>query len=476
MTIDYDFIKQTAKEDGRRVADYMALAPGNDPFYVTPGRAEDGAWFADRLEEFGVTGEFHLRRIHYLLVTQDPPVKKPDGTDYENTEKCWDGLNTASLGARYTEVIGSDSFVDRRNPDPEIFHRVSNEPEPETLIAEGSSWFQYGLPSVPELKDLPDSLPDLPGYFATDLPVVTEQPILTEIFCEKTTMNDVLIPICEEYGVNFVAGMGELSAIACYNFLKRCNATGKPGRILYISDFDPAGIGMPVAVARKIEWYQRTFPEFGDLDVRLEPIALTAEQVAEYKLPRIPVKDSDRRKNRFEMVWGEGQVELDALEALHPGELARIVTEAILEYHDPDRRRETVKAYQEFETYLERMNDITHSTYQDRRGELEAEYDALYGEWQAIRARFSQLVEPFNAEIEKLTSRADDLRERSQALHADVLDHLDVHLDELDKFEPPEADLPEEPDGQLYDSRRNYFDQLDAYKRHKNGEQRRAAA
>lgn len=474
VTMNYETIKRIAKESGRRITDYLALAPGNDPFYVTPGRAQDGAWFARQLEMFGVTGEFHLRRIHYLLVTQETPVKRPDGTAYENTEKCWDALNVASLGARYTQAVSSDRFTDRRNPDPEFFHFESGEPEPKTVIVESADlqkrgWLMYELPAVPELEDLPEYLPDLPGYSITELPLITEQPILTEVWAEKTTMNDVLIPICEKYGVNLIPGMGELSAIACHMFVNRCRRLSKPGRILYISDFDPAGVGMPVAVARKIEWYQRTFAEFADLDVRLEPIALTAEQVAQWDLPRIPVKDSDKRKARFEECNGEGQVELDALEALHPGELARIVTDAILQYHDPNLRRETAKAYADFEDYLERINDAEHSIFADRRDELEAEYEELHNEWQAIRLKFAELVEPFKGEIEQLTARADDMRERAKELHEDVADHCAAHIGELNKYKRPDADLPEEPDGQLYDSRRDYDEQLAVYKRHKKG-------
>lgn len=475
--INYAFLKQTAKEMGCRVKDTIVLAGANDPFYCTPGREENGEWFAKQLETFGVRGEFHDRRIHYLLVTQETPVKRPDGGDYENTEKCWDLLSAAGRDTRYTQDVDSARFVDRRNPNPEIFNRVSNEPEPGTIIDCDSDWWSYGLPSVPKLADLPGSLPDLPSFFATSLPDVTEQPFLVEIFCEKTTMNDVLVPICEEYGVNLITGMGELSTTACYNFLQRCLRVRKPGRILYISDFDPAGIGMPTAVARKIEWYQRTFPEqFGDLDVRLDPIALTAEQVAEYKLPRIPVKDSDRRKNRFEMVYGAGQVELDALEALHPGELARIVTNAVLQYRDPNLRRETAKAYREFEAYLEQVNEAEHSIFADRRNELGAEYAALRDEWQAIREKFAALVDPFKVEIEQLTTRADDIRERAQELHGEVLEHCETELEDLDKYEPPEADLPEEPDNQLYDSRRDYWEQLRHYQAHKNGEPKGATA
>jgi len=41
------------------------------------------------------------------------------------------------------------------------------------------------------------------------------------------------------------------------------------------------------------------------------------------------------REQRFESTFGAGAVELDALEALHPGLLARIVRDHVSIYHDP---------------------------------------------------------------------------------------------------------------------------------------------
>ena len=68
----------------------------------------------------------------------------------------------------------------------------------------------------------------------------------------------------------------------------------KPCRILYVSDFDPAGGGMPVSVARQIEYAIKDHAS--DMDIKLDPLILTCEQVEEYGLPRTPIKDSDRRK------------------------------------------------------------------------------------------------------------------------------------------------------------------------------------
>jgi hypothetical protein len=49
-------------------------------------------------------------------------------------------------------------------------------------------------------------------------------------------------------------------------------------------------------------------------------------------LPRIPIKETEKRSEAFEQRHGEGATELDALEALHPGVLARILEQEIGRY------------------------------------------------------------------------------------------------------------------------------------------------
>jgi len=79
-------------------------------------------------------------------------------------------------------------------------------------------------------------------------------------------------------------------------------------------------------------------------DIRLFPLVLTAGEVQAYRLPRLPIKESERRRSGFEQGYGEGATELDALEAISSGTLARIVVEAVERYYDPDLRWRTIRA------------------------------------------------------------------------------------------------------------------------------------
>src|SRR6185295_15672471 len=110
---------------------------------------------------------------------------------------------------------------------------------------------------------------------------------------------DVLEPLARCIGVTLVTGVGELSHTHCNRLVKRVTMHRRKTRIPYIADFDPAGDGMPVSIARKIEHILRR-DGHEDLDIRLDSLVLTAEQVRRYGLPRIPIKDSDARKNHFE--------------------------------------------------------------------------------------------------------------------------------------------------------------------------------
>jgi hypothetical protein len=92
---------------------------------------------------------------------------------------------------------------------------------------------------------------------------------------------------------------------------------------------------MPVAVARKIE-HRLYLRNLRELDIQVRPIALTLEQCQHYRLPRTPLKDTERRAAVFEDRYGEGATELDALEALHPGELHGIIEGEVGRYFDSD--------------------------------------------------------------------------------------------------------------------------------------------
>lgn len=446
-------IKTLAAEYGKPYRDLLVLANANDPFYCgQPAQRRQAEWFAEVWHSLGDLDGAHLRRIHYQALSVG--ISLLDGSAYLNTDAHWKLLQDASKFARTLELVPVEAFVDRRNPAPHLYA-----PEPRTWTPAPGAYRDEDDITEVAIPYLSSSLSR--GNFAVpDLTVSgydyapADQPYHLEVWIEKSTMNDVLVPLCSRLGADLVTGVGfqSISSVAGKEgLLGRAARHGKPTRIFYIADFDPAGTNMPRSVARQIEYWHDAHGNA--IEVKLAPIALTREQVIEYELPRIPIKDDDKRKANFEDRFGEGAVELDALEALHPGELARIVSEAVEPYIDRtlEHRLEDVEVAAQ-----ELLDEQWEEHTADERGTLAD----IASEIDPIRERYGEKLEALQreylAETAALQDRVDGVR---QAIS-----------ERLGDFEPwlpprPEADLP--PGGEtgwLFDSGRDYLTQIDAYK------------
>jgi hypothetical protein len=420
----YADVAALSKRHKRPKGTLIALAPANDPFALTPGRRDGAQWFADLWRRFEFPHGIHLRAIHYRLISAGEPVQTPDGKPYENTVECWQKLAVAAKDARYAQLVGVDWFTDQRNPQPLLYAPVAEDTE--AGITADDPTLDVNLPDValrpPEL------------YLIEPDPA---QRYLVEVWIEKSTMASVLEPVARRYGVNIVTGVGEMSLTACRDLIRRVKRTGKPTRILYISDFDPAGQSMPVGAARKIEFLARHEDDLPD--IQLHPIALTADQCADFKLPRTPIKETERRRGAFEERFGEGATELDALEALHPGALREIVETEVERYYDA-----TLKARHR------RAADFAQQTLDEISREVAAGY--------------STQIEALQAEYDELAALFAEWRERAETVWQAIADDLEARRPDPDDLiwpDPAEGDEREVP---LFDSRRDYVTQIDVYK------------
>ena len=427
--MNYEQIKVLAKQLKVPVVDLIALAPQNDPFYVgAPAQREKAEWFAGLFNEYGFADNVHIRRVHYRIISQRTPVKMPNGLPYENTMECWKLLEDASKYARYLDLVDSSLFVDRRNPEP-IVHASWEDTTPSIAVSD-----HYGYSSV----NLP-AFPDLPAYEVRGYKASQRYHI--EIWCEKSTMNDVLLPICSRYRCNLVTGVGEMSATSLRNLVAKRLHPDHPARIFYISDFDPGGQSMPAAASRKCEFYIDRLGYSGN--VKFYPIVMTADQVRRYRLPRTPIKETERRAARFEDRHGEGAVELDALEALYPGELAKIVRSEVGRYYD---RTLDDRTFDEQSRLFNDLEDIQSSVY----SEYATSSEALRSEYEQIASEFSERIGGLNRRVNFLW----------QAIRND----LAARTPYMSDYEVPAALPATERDGALYDSDRGYLDQIASYR------------
>ena len=402
---NYERIKAMAKQCGVSYRSLIALSPQNDPFYSgTEGDIEKAEWFADLWHRAGYTSGVHLRKLHYWAVSKKPQLPRPITWDkkrrssdvYVNNDACWKYLCLASKMARYLGYVRVEDVADKKSPAPHV----------------NADYRTFGPDYYIQAPDLDNWYVSVSGFNKS-----IAQPYHLEVWCEKSTMDDVLRPVCSRYLANLVTFEGEVSVTACHKLIERVRRADKPARIFYISDFDPAGNSMPVAMSRKVEFLSQDL----DLDIRVDPLVLTLDQVQHYQLPRVPIKESETRAASFEDAFGAGAVELDALEALHSGSLRRIVSDALSDYYSEEAREETRRKERELRAEVQRKVDVVTSQYADQ---LEA------------------------------------LRDMIAALNAVSVDLADYQI----KPHEPKAD---EPNGWLFDSQRDYTKQIGYYKAHK---------
>jgi hypothetical protein len=202
-------------------------------------------------------------------------------------------------------------------------------------------------------------------------------------------------------------------------------------------------MSMPVAVARKIEFLLRRSGL--DLDIQVRPVVLTAEQCREYELPRTPIKKSERRAASFESRFGSGATELDALEALHPGALRRILQQEIERYFDTSLGRRVAAVEVELRAELSAINQDVE------RHHAEA-LERLRVQWQAIQQRIRAELQAWN--------------DRARQVWQSMTEALNANAPDFDAITWPEPILEDEDPEPLFDSRRDYLEQMAVYKRH----------
>jgi hypothetical protein len=203
-------------------------------------------------------------------------------------------------------------------------------------------------------------------------------------------------------------------------------ADGRPMVVLCFSDADPAGRQMPISIARKLQAFKAL--EFGDLDFRVYRVALTAEQVGEYGLPSTPLKESERRADRWRQEMGVEQTEIDALASLQPQLLTQIARSALRPFFD--------------RTLDERVFHAEQSWLDEAQSTIDSALNADH----LARIRV--------AAAERLARMRNEIDALNRALHIDV--------DDFDLPEPqvPEAVVPPQSNGSpLIDSRWSFAEQ-----------------
>lgn len=144
-----------------------------------------------------------------------------------------------------------------------------------------------------------------------------------EVWCESRSIAGVIQAECEKHAVPLYPAGGFASLTLTWEAARNIagQARGRPVHVLYVGDYDPAG----VLIDREIESELRR--HLPTTEIHFHRLAITAEQIALMGLPTKPAKTGDRRGG-----FTGGTVEAEAMPA---SVLRGLLSDAIEGFVDP---------------------------------------------------------------------------------------------------------------------------------------------
>jgi hypothetical protein len=326
-------IIEEKRRNGWGLEDLTVLAAINDPYRIdTPANHRDAQWLLEQM----VRTPIHLRGLHYVLVAA-ADVVRPNGYD----DACWRWLQAnAADAARWLGYIPWDAIRDGRNEAPSLITRAYQHP-PRVRV-----WFDFEI-------DIPADVD--PVVYVDAFP--EKQPYQILLIAEKSSVGEVLAPVARRFSASLATPTGEISDTMIHAIAEHMARDGRPAVCFYFADCDPSGYQMPVSFARKLQAFRDL--RFPDINAQVFAAALTPEQVKSYGLPSTPLKDTERRSDRWQAAFGIEQTEIDALAALRPDLLRQIAEDAIAPFYDRSLRRRCEEARDEWEAAAKEAFDRT---------------------------------------------------------------------------------------------------------------------
>jgi hypothetical protein len=399
-----------SESNGRKLSmkDLTVLSPQIDPFRLdTTANHKVGKWLADTAATLGLGHrKIHLRGLHYMILGQP----KPDGSAYTNTEADWLWLSgEAGKAARWLGYIPFDQIFDNRNAAPDV--RIFTESEPTSYITVG---LEVHLPDVDDI---------LPRVNVDDFDAA--QPYKIVMVGEKSSLEPVLSPMADSYKADLYLPTGCLSDTLIYQMAKIGADDGRPMIVLYFSDCDPSGWNMPIEVGRKLQGFKACL--YPDLEFEVHRVALTPDQVRGYGLPSTPLKDTEKRGDKWRADMGVEQTEIDALASLQPDLLREITRTAVAPFFDDTLDQRVFEAQghwlDEAQAVVDEATDQAH-------------LDRLRSEAESKLAELAEQIEAINNALQ-----------------------LDVHGFDLPAIEVREAEIVAEQPLPLLDSGWSFAEQ-----------------
>lgn len=274
-----------------------------------------------------------VRTIHYALLNDPPPrnARRPDVL-YENIHECYNDLTDLLTRARLNGEVPWDAIGDETRPmfTWDVFQ------EPGSFIHTQMDRF-------------------LKGYWRD---LMQSQPNHVEIVGEKNTVLPILKPVAAEYCIPLTLGRGYCSIAPRRDMFLRYRKSGKKKLIvLLLSDFDPDGEEIAQSFARSMR------DDFGVEDIHPVKVAITAEQVREFKIPpQMKAKKSSSNYAKFVKQHGKHAYEL---EALLPEQLQKLLYEAVDSVIDTASFNAELGAEKQDAAFLQGIRNTVHETLRE---------------------------------------------------------------------------------------------------------------
>ena len=139
-----------------------------------------------------------------------------------------------------------------------------------------------------------------------------------EVWCESRSLAGVLVDTCRELAVSLYPSGGFTSATLAYEAAREIDRRKRDRAVvLYVGDFDPAGVLIDQSIETELRSHLATPLEFHRL-------AVNEHQIAELDLPTKPRKATDRRRLDI--------AETVEAEAIPAGVMRAMVREAVESY------------------------------------------------------------------------------------------------------------------------------------------------
>jgi hypothetical protein len=191
-------------------------------------------------------------------------------------------------------------------------------------------------------SDAGDFIRQMGGLYRADL--WRDADARCEVWAESRSIASVMLSDCKELAVDLYpcGGFASLSFVHAAAQFHNASQDTRPLVIVYVGDYDPAGVLIDVTLERELREHLRH-----DIDIDFRRIAVNEEQVETYDLPTKPRKDGDKRSQHLTY-----SVEAEAMPASTLRRILRLEVETLL----PENALQVAKVAEQSErNHLARM-------------------------------------------------------------------------------------------------------------------------